>query len=76
MDEIVAYVLDKVARHPGKVIGSILGFVIGWMIVSFGILKTLFIVFCLIVGYYVGTRFDSNISQSDFDNPFRRRNLR
>ncbi|GAQ26124.1 MULTISPECIES: DUF2273 domain-containing protein [Tepidanaerobacter] len=42
------------AEHRNEIIGCIIGVLIGIMILAVGFLKTLFIVLCGAIGYYVG----------------------
>ena len=51
---------DFVLRHPGKVFGSILGLIVGWIIIRYGVLRGLFVILCVAVGFYLGARFDSS----------------
>jgi len=45
-------------RHRGKVAGTLVGLLLGWSFVTYGVFKTLFIAACLIGGYIVGTWLD------------------
>ena len=45
-------------HHSGKIIGCILGFLVGMFILLLGFFQTLFILFCIIAGYVVGKRID------------------
>lgn len=47
-------------KHPGKVSGSLVGLLLGILIVTLGFFKTLFIVLCLSVGYVAGIRADES----------------
>lgn len=46
-------------EHRGKIIGGILGLFIGIIIILFGFFKTLFVILCAIIGYYIGKSTDS-----------------
>ncbi|HHY36651.1 MAG TPA: DUF2273 domain-containing protein [Firmicutes bacterium] len=46
------------ARHRGKIIGCLIGFVLGWLIISRGIIETLVLFICASLGYYIGKRLD------------------
>lgn len=48
------------AEHWGKVIGGLLGLVVGLAIILFGFWRTLFIFFCIALGTYAGKLFDRN----------------
>lgn len=58
MDDLVARLLEDVVRHRGKVIGTLLGLVLGWMVIEYGVIRTLFVVACLAVGYALGRQWD------------------
>ena len=44
--------------HNGKIIGVLVGFVIGILILTFGFFQTLFVALCAAAGYVVGKRID------------------
>lgn len=52
------FFLDLMDSHRGKVIGIILGLLAGLLIIIFGFWKTVFIVICILIGYFIGKRFD------------------
>jgi len=45
-------------QHRGKVLGSIFGFIVGWVVIIFGWLEALSLVFCVAVGYVIGRQMD------------------
>ncbi len=45
-------------HHSGKIIGVLLGFVIGILVITFGFFRTLFVALCAVAGYVVGKRID------------------
>ncbi len=45
-------------NHSGKIIGIISGMLMGIFILVFGFFHTMFVMFCMIVGYVVGKRID------------------
>lgn len=45
-------------QHSGKIIGIVLGLLIGICIIAFGFFHTLFVALCAIIGYVVGKRID------------------
>ncbi|WP_288183680.1 DUF2273 domain-containing protein [uncultured Sporomusa sp.] len=45
-------------NHSGKMIGVLVGFVIGILILTFGFFQTLFVALCAAAGYVVGKRID------------------
>lgn len=53
-------VLYLVTEHRGKVIGVCLGLLASILFISYGFLRTLFIVACIFAGYYIGKKIDEN----------------
>ena len=45
-------------HHSGKLVGIVLGLVIGICIIAFGFFHTLFVALCVMFGYIVGKRID------------------
>lgn len=58
MDDLLARLLEDILRHRGKVIGTLLGLILGWMVIEYGVIRALFVVVCLAVGYVLGSRYD------------------
>lgn len=50
----------------GKVLGGIVGLVIALLIVGFGFWRGLFILVCIAVGIYVGSRYEHSEQVRDF----------
>ena len=62
-------------RSPGKSIGLICGFIIGIILFTFGIVKTIFIIIIAIIGYLIGKSMDENVSIIDlFQNLLKKKN--
>jgi uncharacterized membrane protein len=57
LDKIILYVITE---HRGKTIGILLGLVASILFISYGFWRTIFIVFCIIVGYLIGKKIDEN----------------
>lgn len=70
MEELWTELLQQILRHRGKVVGTLIGLILGWMVVEYGVLKTLFVIFCLGAGYVIGSRADGD---GNFRRPFGRR---
>jgi len=49
-------------EHPGKLIGTTLGFILGLLMVTLGFWKTLALVLFVVVGFVLGKRQDENRS--------------
>lgn len=56
-------------EHRGKAIGILMGLVASIVFITYGFLKAIFIIFCIVVGYFIGKRLDENKS---FDNWLKR----
>ncbi len=65
--EIIRELLET---HRGKVLGAIFGLIIGLLIIVFGFWKTVFIIFCILIGYFLGKRFDDEGSPGDWWDRF------
>lgn len=50
--------LERAIKNRGRVIGTLLGLFLGWMVIAYGVFKTLFVALCLGLGYYFGGRVD------------------
>ena len=44
--------------HSGKIVGLMVGFFVGLMIIIIGFFQALFIIFCMVAGYLIGKRLD------------------
>lgn len=51
--------LLELVRHRGKVVGLVLGFCFGVLVLVFGFIKTLFVGLCLWGGYHLGSKVDN-----------------
>ena len=51
--------------NPGKTLGALAGFILGVLIFTFGILKTLVIILLVALGFLFGKARDDNISIID-----------
>lgn len=58
--ERLVEVLERAFRHRGKVVGALAGLVFGWMVVAYGLAKTLFILACLVAGSFIGAWADGD----------------
>lgn len=56
---------EMLQHHRGKTIGILLGLVFGLLVITIGLLQTVFVVLCIYVGYIVGKRVDDNESIKD-----------
>ncbi|HOP73514.1 MAG TPA: DUF2273 domain-containing protein [Bacillota bacterium] len=65
MGEILKDLLPKLSAYKGRILGGIIGFIAGliWAYKSFG--AALAFVISIVLGYYVGKRFDKQDSLKD-----------
>lgn len=54
--------LDIFRNNRGKCIGAFIGFVIAVLALSLGFFRTLFMVICILIGYYIGKKKDNKES--------------
>ncbi len=69
MKERLAAIL---AAHMGKIFGSLLCLILGWIIITYGILKGLFVVLCVVAGMLFGAGLDSPEASDRFFGRFLR----
>jgi uncharacterized membrane protein len=69
--------LELVLQHKGKLAGAVIGLVISLLIIALGFLRAVFVLSCLVGGFYVGARFDgtaeSPVYPSSRSSQYRRR---
>ncbi|SMB94861.1 Small integral membrane protein [Desulfonispora thiosulfatigenes DSM 11270] len=68
-------ILDEVlTHHKGKFFGILIGLLFSVLVISVGLLETIFIAVCIYIGFVVGKRVDQNESfYSIIDKVFRER---
>lgn len=59
MREFGNKVLEDVWRHRGKLTGIVLGFVVGWIFLQYGLLRTLIFLLFVVLGYVIGSKWDA-----------------
>ena len=57
LERIILYVLTE---HRGKALGIILGLIASILFISYGFWRTIFIIFCIFLGYVIGKKLDEN----------------
>ena len=61
-------------EHPGQALGAVFGFIIGLLVLIFGILKTLLVIVLSAIGFIIGKIFDEKIDLfGDIKGIFRRK---
>lgn len=54
-EKILFFILEE---HRGKALGVFFGLIAAILVVSYGFLKTLFIMVCIGLGYFIGKKVD------------------
>lgn len=70
INTITAFLLRTLDEHPGKLIGTLLGFVLGLLVVLLGFWKTLVLFAFVILGFILGKRQDDHKKLFDWLNRF------
>lgn len=52
---------EWILMHRGKILGTLAGLIISLSVIFWGILKTLFIVICVVLGYLAGKQLDDQV---------------
>jgi uncharacterized membrane protein len=60
LEELTRRFIELLANHPGKVLGVALGLCVGLLVIIFGVLRTLFLIACVLAGLYLGARVDAS----------------
>ena len=64
---------EFLANNLGKLLGVFIGLLLGWMIIEYGVLPTLFVIVLIILGYLFGKQLDEGDGLSAFvDRIFKR----
>jgi len=69
-----AFISEWINGHPGQAVGAFLGFLIGILILIFGIVKTLLVLILAAIGFIIGKLIDDKISLVSEIKGFFRRN--
>ena len=57
LEKIFVYLMSE---HRGKVIGVLLGLLASILFISYGFWRTIFIIICILAGYFIGKKIDDN----------------
>lgn len=68
LDRLIALLWQE---HRGKTVGVILGLTASILFVTLGFWRTIFIVICLSIGYWIGKRVDDHHSFNNWMDTFR-----
>lgn len=61
-------------RHRGKILGTFLGFLVGWFLVHYGLFKLLVVLAVTALGLFLGARWDGEDVHVDWSRLRRRWN--
>ena len=61
-EKLLLLILEE---HRGKALGILLGLIASILFISYGFWRSLFVIFCIVLGFFIGKRIDENQS---FDN--------
>lgn len=50
--------LEWLIANKGKVLGTGAGILLGWLTIQYGLVKAIFVLLCLLVGYGIGAHLD------------------
>jgi uncharacterized membrane protein len=59
------FILEWMLMHRGKIIGVLVGLLISLSVIFWGVLKTLLIVVCVVIGYFGGKQLDDRVDIKD-----------
>ncbi|TZE83446.1 DUF2273 domain-containing protein [Calorimonas adulescens] len=51
---------DILEKHFGKIVGMILGLLFAVLVIAVGFWKTVFVLFCILLGYFFGKIIDNH----------------
>lgn len=63
---------EAVGPHLGKIFGTIIGLLVGWIIIRYGFVRGLFVALCVLAGFIIGGRYDSHGKVTDVVDRFLR----
>lgn len=55
-------VLEEFLKHKGRIFGTIFGVILGYLVLRYGWLKAFYFFLCVVIGFYLGKRIDSEES--------------
>ncbi len=69
---VLRELLTELMPHKGKIFGALMGLFVGWIIVRYGVIRGVFVALCVILGLYLGNRFDTRGDITDVIDRFLR----
>lgn len=58
IEDILCKLIEYIKLNKGKTIGGFIGFSIAVLILIIGFFRTIFIVLCIYIGYFIGNKID------------------
>ncbi len=55
------YFLEWIMAHRGRILGASVGLAVSLAVIFWGLLKTLFIVLCVFLGFWCGKQLDERV---------------
>ncbi|MBF8982661.1 DUF2273 domain-containing protein [Lutibacter sp. B2] len=52
--------LTFIYKHPAKLSGMFIGLILSILFICIGMIKTVFIIFCIYLGFFFGNKIDNN----------------
>lgn len=54
------FLISIITEHRGKAIGVLLGLLTSILFINYGFWRTIFIIICIIIGYFIGKKIDEH----------------
>lgn len=51
-------IIHLITEHSGKTLGVILGLIAGIIFLNYGFWRSIFIILCILIGYFIGKNLD------------------
>lgn len=64
---------DLITNHQGKLLGILVGLIFGLIIIKFGLIAGFFLIICILIGYFIGKRYDEGDYVEFIERIFRNR---
>lgn len=59
-EKISRFLVWAMSNHPGKLIGTSIGFILGLLIVTLGLWRSLILALCTVIGFVLGKNQDDH----------------
>ncbi len=58
----LTFILHMWENHRGKIVGIVLGLIFGVCVVKYGFGRAIFVLICVLIGYYIGKKIDAKVN--------------